>query len=285
MSIEEIREKLKRDEKACSLMVDRMDLFHAVQRFDEVSKNRDDLADVAKALLEWIDAVPSDTELPTMPGVDRDWVEVALNQVKGDIPMTDQTRREGMSYTDEEDVSESEFVYLIDALTRLVNDGRRCDLAQGEWVFLRSGLDRLRARLDELEGKEPVAWRYCEGRMKPWSFTDFPGRAELKRKEGADVVPLYTAPPAAVPEGWTNTDDALPEMGVPCIGQNDDWIDGQFNEHGVRECFTYDDGEQWQTAKWCNYHDCYHTTTSDVPTKWRYMAAAPQPNNDEGETQ
>lgn len=54
-------------------------------------------------------------------------------------------------------------------------------------------IDNLRSRL---EMQEPVAWRYCEGRMQPWKFTDFPGRADLKRREGADVEPLYIAPPA-----------------------------------------------------------------------------------------
>ena len=33
-----------------------------------------ELLKVTEALLEWIDAVPSDTILPSMPGVDRDWV-------------------------------------------------------------------------------------------------------------------------------------------------------------------------------------------------------------------
>lgn len=33
---------------------------------------------VAQAALEWIDAVPSDTALPTMPGFDRDWADEAV---------------------------------------------------------------------------------------------------------------------------------------------------------------------------------------------------------------
>jgi len=36
------------------------------------------LREVATCLLEWIDAVPADIELPTMPGVDRDWVNLVL---------------------------------------------------------------------------------------------------------------------------------------------------------------------------------------------------------------
>ena len=38
------------------------------------------LAEVATALLEWIDAVPEDTVLPSMPGVDRDWVDSVLGK-------------------------------------------------------------------------------------------------------------------------------------------------------------------------------------------------------------
>lgn len=31
---------------------------------------------------EWIKAVPKDTQLPTMPGFDRDWFEDELYQIK-----------------------------------------------------------------------------------------------------------------------------------------------------------------------------------------------------------
>lgn len=37
-----------------------------------------ELREVALALREWIDAVPDDIPLPTMPGVDRDWVDEVL---------------------------------------------------------------------------------------------------------------------------------------------------------------------------------------------------------------
>lgn len=37
-----------------------------------------ELKKVAEAALEWIDAVPSDTVLPTMPGFDRDWADSVL---------------------------------------------------------------------------------------------------------------------------------------------------------------------------------------------------------------
>lgn len=37
---------------------------------------------VVTALLEWIDAVPKDTVLPSMPGVDRDWVDSVLYRTR-----------------------------------------------------------------------------------------------------------------------------------------------------------------------------------------------------------
>lgn len=40
------------------------------------------LVEALEAALEWIDAVPQDTELPTMPGFDRDWVDNILKQAK-----------------------------------------------------------------------------------------------------------------------------------------------------------------------------------------------------------
>lgn len=34
--------------------------------------------------LEWIDAVPSETQLPTMPGFDRDYVNEVINKALGE---------------------------------------------------------------------------------------------------------------------------------------------------------------------------------------------------------
>lgn len=41
-----------------------------------------ELVEALEATLEWIDAVPQDTELPTMPGFDRDWVDGILHKAK-----------------------------------------------------------------------------------------------------------------------------------------------------------------------------------------------------------
>lgn len=42
----------------------------------------EELRSVVTALLEWIDAVPKDTVLPSMPGVDRDWVDSVLYRTR-----------------------------------------------------------------------------------------------------------------------------------------------------------------------------------------------------------
>ncbi|UUA75147.1 hypothetical protein [Cellvibrio sp. QJXJ] len=40
---------------------------------------RAELIEVANAMRDWIDAVPADTALPTMPGFDRDWADNVID--------------------------------------------------------------------------------------------------------------------------------------------------------------------------------------------------------------
>lgn len=42
----------------------------------------EDLEDAARALLEWIDSVPENVQLPVMPGIDRDWVDSIISNKK-----------------------------------------------------------------------------------------------------------------------------------------------------------------------------------------------------------
>lgn len=69
----------------------------------------------------------------------------------------------------------------------------------------------------------------------------------------------------------TSVDEQMPEFGVPVIGYNREWINEDFNHHGLRECFIYGDGTQWHTAKWNDGPDCYETTDDDKPTHWSPM--------------
>jgi len=48
-----------------------------------------ELRDALIAALEWIDAVPSDTELPAMPGFDRDYVDSLIAGLKPAAPVVD----------------------------------------------------------------------------------------------------------------------------------------------------------------------------------------------------
>lgn len=43
------------------------------------SKSIAELREAAKAMRDWIDAVPIDIRLPAMPGFDRDWVDSLLD--------------------------------------------------------------------------------------------------------------------------------------------------------------------------------------------------------------
>lgn len=42
-----------------------------------------ELLEALQAALEWIDAVPQDVQLPTMPGFDRDWVDGIIAKALG----------------------------------------------------------------------------------------------------------------------------------------------------------------------------------------------------------
>jgi len=43
-----------------------------------------ELLEALQAALEWIDAVPSDTSLPAMPGFDREWVNQVISKATGE---------------------------------------------------------------------------------------------------------------------------------------------------------------------------------------------------------
>jgi hypothetical protein len=47
---------------------------------EQNNKRYSELKEVALAMIEWIDAVPDDVQLPAMPGFDRDWAEEILDR-------------------------------------------------------------------------------------------------------------------------------------------------------------------------------------------------------------
>lgn len=76
-------------------------------------------------------------------------------------------------------------------------------------------------------------------------------------------------------------EDDLPKKGVEVLLYNKNWINEDFTPQGIRIGFL-DDLSGWTSAYWCNYHDEYHTRTSDeddeqfedykavnqIPTHW-----------------
>lgn len=44
-----------------------------------------ELLEVAEYALEYIDAIPSEIELPAMPGFDRDWSDGVIDEAKKEI--------------------------------------------------------------------------------------------------------------------------------------------------------------------------------------------------------
>lgn len=124
----------------------------------------------------------------------------------------------------------------------------------------------------ELEAMEPHFTRHLSAMTGEGLHNKVDIAAELAFRDAEiDWLRTKLANAKTAPVGWRYTGNETPECGIPCIGQNDAWIDPDFNEHGVRECFTYGDGTEWHTAKWADGHDCFETTDADVPTKWRYM--------------
>jgi hypothetical protein len=64
---------------------------------------------------------------------------------------------------------------------------------------------------------------------------------------------------------WFPTAERLPEVCQPVIGYADRWVDSEYNEMGMRECFRNDD--YWLSAAWNNYQDCWDAAMG-APEYW-----------------
>ena len=73
----------------CEVEIYRLELWNqyaaamdAERRLAKVEKEKKDLIEIIDALLEYIDAIPSDVaaKFPTMPGISRDWIEEVLQK-------------------------------------------------------------------------------------------------------------------------------------------------------------------------------------------------------------
>jgi len=61
---------------------------------------------------------------------------------------------------------------------------------------------------------------------------------------------------------WIDLKKLKAEPGIEFLLFNEKWKDEDFNPNGIRIGFL-DDVSGWTSAYWCNYHDDYHTRTSD----------------------
>ena len=71
--LEKVKAGLDQSQRHISLLV--MDKEATRNQRDGVSIALGNLMEVCSAAFDWIDNVPSDTELPAMPGFDRDWAD------------------------------------------------------------------------------------------------------------------------------------------------------------------------------------------------------------------
>jgi hypothetical protein len=97
----------------------------------------------------------------------------------------------------------------------------------------------------------------------------------------ADLNALLSMRPEEKEEQWINIKDELPESGIEVLLFNEKWINEDWNPKGMRIGFL-DDVAGWVSSYWCNYHDEYHTRTTDeddhqfedfkaenqIPTHW-----------------
>lgn len=82
-------------------------------------------------------------------------------------------------------------------------------------------------------------------------------------------------------DGWISIKDRPLKLGEEVIGYNPSWIDEDFNPNGTRIGFLSDYGDNevegqinienpdggyqhFCQAKWCDYHDTYHTLYGEV---------------------
>lgn len=66
---------------------------------------------------------------------------------------------------------------------------------------------------------------------------------------------------------WHPIHKLIPDVGVPVLGFNPNWIDADFCPTGIRECHRFDD-DIWVYSVWNNSQDCFDTEDREKPVKW-----------------
>lgn len=72
----------------------------------------------------------------------------------------------------------------------------------------------------------------------------------------------------------SNLTGNLPPIGQAVLGYSPAWVDEDFCPDGIRECFLFGDGTEWQSAEWDGYWDKWVTKDS-APTHWQAHPAPP----------
>ncbi len=67
---------------------------------------------------------------------------------------------------------------------------------------------------------------------------------------------------------WVKIENDLPPLGTMVDGYNKNWINEDFNQEGIRECFLADEG-YWTSAEWDNEQDCWDADNKSAPTHWK----------------
>ncbi|WP_157665591.1 hypothetical protein [Marinobacter salarius] len=78
--------------------------------------------------------------------------------------------------------------------------------------------------------------------------------------------PWLSTPAAPQADEWAPYYE-YPQTGKPVLGYHPDWVDEDFCPDGVRECFTFGDGTEWQSARWDGYSDLW-VVEDGAPTLW-----------------
>lgn len=78
-------------------------------------------------------------------------------------------------------------------------------------------------------------------------------------------------------DGWKPYYE-YPEIGKPVLGCHRDWVDEDFCKDGIRECFTFGDGSEWQSARWDGYSDQW-IVEDGAPELWHPHPQPPQRSN------
>ena len=151
--------------------------------------------------------------------------------------------------------------------------------------------DHLKNSQPTQQGSVPEGWREClqemvqamhDYEMSVDEDAPYKHRAMMDRAHALLSTPTTPQPEG---DGWKpahGVSDELPEVGKPVLGYHPDWVDVDFCADGIRECFLFGDGSEWQSARWDGYSDQW-IVEDGAPQLWQEHPQPPA--GQEGDTQ